>query len=39
MKKLVGIALATIGGILGTLSTGACMILFLDEPIYPESLD
>ncbi len=39
MKKLVGIALATIGGILGTIGTTGCIVFMFDEPVYPESLD
>jgi hypothetical protein len=39
MKKILAAALVAIGSIVGTLSTTGCMMLFLDEPEYPESLD
>lgn len=39
MKKFIGLALAAIGGIIGTFATTGCIVLMFDEPVYPESLD
>lgn len=39
MKKLLGIALAAIGTIVGTIATSGCLFLMFDEPEMPESLD
>lgn len=38
MKNLLISALIAIGTAIGTISTGACLILLLDEPEMPESL-
>lgn len=39
MKKFIGLALAAIGGIIGSIGTSACLFVVFDEPVYPESLD
>lgn len=39
MKKILGIALAVIGTIVGTVATSGCFFALFDEPEMPESLD
>lgn len=39
MKKLLVSALVAIGTAIGTIGTGACIVLMFDEPEMPESLD
>lgn len=39
MKKILGIALAAIGTIVGTVATSGCVWALFDEPEMPESLD
>ena len=39
MKKILGIALAAIGTIVGTVATSGCIFALLDEPEMPESLN
>ena len=38
MKKFLSIALAAIGGVVGTVATSGCIIMLLDEPEMPASL-
>ena len=39
MKKIFAAALTSIAAVIGTIATGACVIVLLDEPEMPESLD
>lgn len=38
MKKVLAIALSTIGAIVGTVATTGCLIVLFDEPEMPRSL-
>lgn len=38
MKKVLAIALSTIGAVLGTVATTGCLLVLLDEPEMPRSL-
>lgn len=38
MKKVLAVALAAVGAVLGTVGTAGCFVLLLDEPEMPASL-
>lgn len=38
MKKILGVALAVVGTIIGSVATSGCLWGLLDEPEMPESL-
>ena len=39
MKKFIAAALTAIAAFIGTVATGACFAVLLDEPEMPESLN
>lgn len=39
MKKILGVALAVVGTIIGSVATSGCAWILLDEPEMPESLN
>ena len=39
MKKIFAAALTSIAAVIGTVATGACVIVLFDEPEMPESLN
>ena len=39
MKKFIAAALTAIATVVGTIATSACVIVLLDEPEMPESLN
>ena len=39
MKKIFAAALTSLAAVIGTVATGACFFVLLDEPEIPESID
>ena len=39
MKKFIAAALTAIATVVGTVATSACLLVLLDEPEMPESLN